>query len=136
VGTSLEYETVYNLAKSITWKFGYIRGGAPPCEYNRNTLLWCFHSTKTFNSYVKEKANHYMFSVYVTENIFPFNVIKICKLPLLIGIPAHASETLSLQNHVVYPCGIIKTGEGWRISMGINDYKIAFLDITEKDFLW
>ena len=135
-GTLLVFDCIFDMAKSIKWNFGYIRGGAPPCEYTKDSLLWCFHSTKTFNSYVKEKAIHYMFSVYVTENIFPFNVIKICKLPLLIGIPAHASKRLSLQHHVVYPCGIIKFGEGWRISMGINDYKIAFLDVTEEDFLW
>jgi hypothetical protein len=135
-GTKLEYDILYNLAKTITWNYGYIRGGAPPCEYTKNSLLWCFHSTKIFDSHVKSKAIHYMFGVYVTENKFPFDLIKFCRLPLLIGIASHASETLSLQHHVVYPCGVIKTKQGWRISMGINDYKIAFLDITEKDFLW
>jgi predicted GH43/DUF377 family glycosyl hydrolase len=78
----------------------------------------------------------YMFGVYVTDNTHPFILRKFCRLPLLIGIPAHASTTLSLQNRVVYPCGLVKRGEGWKISMGVNDYEIAFLDVTEKDFLW
>jgi predicted GH43/DUF377 family glycosyl hydrolase len=131
--TKLEFVRVllpYN--SRVSWKYNYIRGGCPPAEYDSESLLWCFHSAiKTEYSTPK-----YLIGVYVTENKSPFYPLKICRLPLLMGIPAHASTTLSLQNNVVYPCGLVKFGEGWRISMGVNDYEIAFLDVTEKDFLW
>jgi len=89
-----------------------------------------------YGTHAKKMSNHYMFSVYVTKDTFPFDLVKMCKLPLLIGIPSHVCPTLSLQHNVVYPCGMINIPGGWRISMGINDYEIAFLDITENDFLW
>jgi len=129
---SLDMIVIHGREEKITWKFGYVRGGCPPAEYDSDSLLWCFHST------MKNDAGQleYMFGVYVTDNTYPFNLRKFCKLPLLIGIASHASTALSLQHRVVYPCGLVKRGEGWRISMGVNDYEIAFLDVTENDFLW
>jgi predicted GH43/DUF377 family glycosyl hydrolase len=135
-GNRLAIKNVFQLSYSIKWPFGYVRGSAPPAQYNSGSLLWVFHSTMIFNTHAKLNSIHYMFGVYVTENKFPFNLIKVCKLPLLIGIPSHGSTTLSLQHNVVYPCGIIETDSGWRISMGVNDYEIACLDVTERDFLW
>jgi predicted GH43/DUF377 family glycosyl hydrolase len=133
----LEMKVVHQVPFSITWNYGYIRGGASPVEYDEDSLLWCFHSTIPSKLFVNNKGKPiYIFSVYVTRNTYPFAVIKQCKLPLLMGITAHASRTLSLQHDVVYPCGIVKFGEGWRISMGVNDHQIAFLDVTESDFLW
>jgi len=128
----LTIKDVYVNNFGFKWSYGYIRGGCPPAEYNSQSMLWCFHSTIQN----ERKQNVYMFSVYVTENKYPFKLIKLCRLPLLIGIPSHASATLSLQNNVVYPCGIVKRDNSWRISMGVNDYEIAFLDVTESDFLW
>jgi predicted GH43/DUF377 family glycosyl hydrolase len=135
-GTSLKIDNVHVYKERISWPFSHIRGGTPPVEYDNDKLLWCFHSTMQFDTHAKQSQIHYMFSVYVTENTFPFKFIKMCKLPLLIGIPSHASTTLSLQNNVVFPCGMVEIDGGWRISMGINDYEIAFLDITEEDLLW
>lgn len=133
-GKRLVYSVLHDQGSEckIRWNYGYVRGGAPPAEYDSSSLLWCFHSTVPSDT-GKPK---YMFGVYVTENVYPFKFKKMCRLPLLIGIPSHASTTLSLQNNVVYPCGLVKRGEGWRISMGVNDYDVAFLDVTESDFLW
>jgi predicted GH43/DUF377 family glycosyl hydrolase len=55
---------------------------------------------------------------------------------LLLGIPAEASTNRLIQDCVVFPCGAVETETGWKISMGINDVEIAFLDVEEKYFLW
>jgi predicted GH43/DUF377 family glycosyl hydrolase len=135
-GDSLEISNVLPLNKKLYWPYGHIRGGTPATKYDDNSLLWCFHSVLYFDTHSRKMSSHYMFSVYVTTNTFPFDLIKICNLPLLIGIPSHFTKTLYLQHNVVFPCGLIKTDNGWRISMGVNDYEIAFLDVTENDFFW
>jgi len=117
------------------WNYGSIRGGAPPVKYDSNSLIWFFHSHKSYVTHVGKK-NVYMIGAYVSANTYPFPIIKYCKLPLLLGIPAEASTNRLIQDCVVFPCGAVETETGWKISMGINDVEIAFLDVEEKHFLW
>lgn len=124
-------------SKSVgkNWPYGAVRGGAPPCIYDNDHLIWFFHSQKAFESHVGYRI-HYMIGAYVSKNTYPYDIVKISRLPLLIGIPAPASKTISYQHCVVFPCGAIKTDSGWKISMGVNDYETALLDVTEDHFLW
>ena len=122
-------------SKSANWNYGFIRGGTPPCEYDENHLIWFFHSQTNYTSHVGTRRT-YMIGAYVSKNTYPFDIVKISQLPLLIGIPAPASRTLSLAHCVVFPCGAIKTEPGWKISMGVHDYNTGFLDVTEEHFLW
>lgn len=117
------------------WNYGNIRGGTPPCEYDENHFIWFFHCQKQFNTTIGLKKV-YMIGAYVSKNSYPFDVVKISQLPLLIGIPAPTSRIVSYQDFVVYPCGAIKTKTGWTISMGIHDYNNGLLNVTENDFLW
>jgi predicted GH43/DUF377 family glycosyl hydrolase len=117
------------------WNYGNIRGGAPPVIYDSNFLIWFFHSQKKYETHIGSKTV-YMMGAYVSQNTYPFTIVKYCKLPLLIGIASEASTTRSLQDYVVFPCGAVKTVRGWKVSMGVNDVDIAFLDVEEKHFLW
>lgn len=117
------------------WDYGDIRGGCPPVIYDTDHLIWFFHSQKKYNTILGEKSV-YTIGAYLSENKYPFEFKKITSAPILSGIPSEISETLSLQDYVVFPCGCIKTDTGWKLSMGINDYEIAFLDITQKHLFW
>jgi predicted GH43/DUF377 family glycosyl hydrolase len=125
----------HTLISSPSWAYGNIRGGCPPVKYDDNHLIWFFHSQKVYETHVGLK-NVYMIGAYISKNTYPFEFKNIITSPILIGIPHEISETLSLQDCVVFPCGCVNTKDGWRISMGINDQEIAFIDITEKHLFW
>jgi len=136
-GTSLEIVS-YKRTKYITdehWYYGNIRGGTPPVVYDKDHLIWFFHAQKEFETHVGLKRV-YMIGAYVSKNIFPFDVVKVSTSPLLIGISSMANPRLSLQDYVVFPCGAIKIDNGWKLSMGVNDYETAFLDVYEHNFIW
>jgi len=134
---SLEMKPIFYTSPEtqFVWNYGAIRGGSPPVDYNEYSLIWFFHSQKSFETHIGLKRV-YMIGVYVSENVFPFTIQKYSQLPLLIGIPAEASSIRSLQDCVVFPCGAVKTESGWKISMGVNDHETAFLDVNESHFLW
>jgi predicted GH43/DUF377 family glycosyl hydrolase len=136
-GTSLECKNVFRQNYSVKWPYSGIRGGCPPVEYDETSLIWFFHSVKKMTTTVGNDKNVYMIGGYITKNKFPFQVLKITPLPVLMGIPSHASETLYLQDNVVYPCGAISIdSQTFLISMGINDYKIAHLKVTKSMLIW
>jgi predicted GH43/DUF377 family glycosyl hydrolase len=128
------------IAKSITdnygllWMYGDVRGGAPPCIYDDNHLIWFFHSAKIYKNRPHERI--YSIGAYVTTNRYPFRAVKITRIPLLIGIPGVVNASLKYSDNVVFPCGSVKTNTGWKISMGVHDAKIGLLDVCESDFIW
>jgi predicted GH43/DUF377 family glycosyl hydrolase len=136
-GTGLKLIQTKTLAHNLEWKHGYIRGGCPPVDYEEDKYIWFFHSVKMIPTYVSEYSRVYMIGAYVTENKYPYKSIKITLLPILIGWPSKAVSKLILQDNVVFPCGAIKKSDNvYIICMGINDYKIAHLEVNVSDFLW
>jgi predicted GH43/DUF377 family glycosyl hydrolase len=132
-GTSLECKRVFKDNYSVTWPYGGIRGGCPPIEYDDSSLIWFFHSVKKINTSIGNDKNVYMIGGYLTTKTYPFQVLKITPLPILVGVPSHFSENLYLQDNVVYPCGAISLdSQTFLISMGINDYRIAHLKVTKN----
>jgi len=121
IGKSLELVAIDNPLKSIKCNYGIVRGGCPPISYDETKFVWFFHTV--YNS-------KYTIGAYLTEGFF--NPISISDKPLLIG---DTNEKLKLTNdgkdNVIFPCSAIKTMFGWRISLGVNDCKIAFLDIDK-----
>jgi predicted GH43/DUF377 family glycosyl hydrolase len=136
-GTSLNIVN-YKKTSAITgeyWYYGNVRGGTPPVRYDNDHLIWFFHSQVEFESHIGKKRT-YMIGAYVSKATFPFEVVKVSLSPLLIGIASHCSADRSLQDYVVFPCGAINTQGGWKLSMGVNDYETAFLDVCENNFIW
>ena len=134
-GGKLEVVALYGLNIGPYWDYGNIRGGAPPVEYDNDNLIWFFHCQTIMPSHLGDKRV-YMIGAYLTSNKFPFKYKRIVHSPILVGIPSEISETRSLQDCVVFPCGAVKTQTGWRVSMGVNDYEIGFIDITERNLFW
>lgn len=136
-GTKLQQINVFNENYNVTWPYGDIRGGCPPVEYDDGILIWFFHSVKRMNTHIGNNSNVYLIGAYLTENTYPFAVQQVLTHPVLMGIPSHVSENLYLQDNVVYPCGAISLdSQTFLISMGINDYKIAHLEVTKDALRW
>jgi predicted GH43/DUF377 family glycosyl hydrolase len=119
---------------NLKWEYGDVRGGAPPCVYDSNHLIWFFHSANVFKSRPFERI--YTMGAYLTTNIYPFRPVKITRIPLLAGIPGPINEYLKYSNNVIFPCGAVKTNAGWKVSMGVHDANIGLLDVCESDFIW
>jgi predicted GH43/DUF377 family glycosyl hydrolase len=136
-GIYLECINIFKDNSSVTWPYGSVRGGCPPIEYDDNSLIWFFHSVKKMTTTVGADKNVYIIGGYLTKKVYPFVVIKMLTHPVLVGVPSYASETLYLQDNVVYPCGAIALdSQTFLISMGINDYKIAHLRVTKTMLRW
>ena len=125
------------LQHQVDWAHGYVRGGCPPIEYEHDKYIWFFHSVKMMPTYVGDNSRVYMIGAYVTENVYPYKCIKITSLPILLGWPSHAVDKLLLQDNVVFPCGAIRKSQStYIICMGINDYKIAYLEVDNSKLNW
>lgn len=135
--TSLALVRTISLVDSITWKHGSIRGGCPPVPYTSDKLIWFFHSTKTMPTHVHPHSRVYGIGAYITSNTYPYDIVKITTLPILIGWPSHAVSKIIIQDNVVYPCGAIqKEDDTYVVCMGINDYRIAYLTVKVSDLIW
>ena len=133
----LEYSDV-NISDEITsWDYGAVRGGAPPCEYDKDTLIWFFHSQSTYPSYFRQNnVNVYMAGYYLTTNVFPYKVVAISKIPLIVGIPSNYVKDMFFADCVAFAMGCVKISSGWRLSVHLNDCEIGILDVSESDFIW
>jgi predicted GH43/DUF377 family glycosyl hydrolase len=136
-GTSLETIDVVSEGYNTTWPYGDIRGGCPPIEYDDETLIWFFHSLKRMNTTIGNDSGVYFIGAYLTTKSYPFQIVNIITHPVLMGVPSFVSETLYLQDNVVYPCGAITLdSQTFLISMGINDYRIAHLRVKKNMLIW
>jgi predicted GH43/DUF377 family glycosyl hydrolase len=134
-GKSLNCIGIFKDNYSVKWPFGDVRGGCPPINYDNGKLIWFFHSVKKINTHIGDDSKVYMIGAYLTTSTYPFKVTDISTHPVLVGIPSHISPNVLLQDNVVYPCGAIALdSQTFLISMGINDYKIAHLEV-KKDML-
>ena len=121
----------------LGWSYGYVRGGCPPVPYKDDKYIWFFHSAMTIPTYISEKSRVYMIGAYITEDTYPYKTTEITALPVLIGWPSHAIKTLIIQDNVVFPCGAVqKDSDTYVICMGVNDYKIAYIEVKISDLIW
>lgn len=101
---------------------GTIRGGCPPVKYDDEHMIWFFHVSKD---------GIYSIGAYITRGFSP--VVHVIQSPILKGHPQPKYQSgLITKDNVVYPCGAVATDSGWTISMGVNDYKIGFLDVPRS----
>ena len=54
--------------------------------------------------------------------------------PILVGKSTNIkfNQYMNIKDYVVYPCGAIETENGWKVSMGINDYCIGLIDVPRS----
>jgi predicted GH43/DUF377 family glycosyl hydrolase len=108
------------------WKWGHMRGGSPPIRVGDEYICF-FHSSTKWT----EKKRQYHMGAYVFEAKPPFKMKRMTRKPLLSGSQKDPwIEGLPL---VVFPCGSILDGKKYVVSMGINDYTSAWIEIPVKD---
>jgi len=119
-GSKLALHPIHSLGPHTNSKVGNIRGGAPPVQYDKEHLLWFFHTAR---------SHVYKMGAYVTKGYDL--VVCVIDIPIIEGVPwkgERPSGTL-IKDNIVYPCGAITTPTGWDVCMGICDYKLAILHV-------
>jgi len=135
--THLAIEKYDRLNYVAMWRYGDIRGGCPPIEYDTHTLIWFFHSSKeVLSSLPIRNSKTYFIGAYITTKVYPFEIKQITTFPIFFGTPSPIRKGLTYQSNVVFPCGAINDNTDFVISMGINDYCIGHLKVFRKDIIW
>jgi predicted GH43/DUF377 family glycosyl hydrolase len=135
--TKLSVEKYDKLNYNVLWNYGSVRGGCPPIEYDENTLIWFFHSSKAFYSSIQTLNNKiYFIGAYLTSKTYPFEIKEVTQYPIFFGFPSSISVEKSYQTNVVFPCGAIYEEGRFIISMGVNDHYIGHLQFDKSNIIW
>lgn len=110
------------------WPWGDIRGGASPL-FTGSEFVHLFHSSVATDG----GAPHYMrycTGYYLMDYVEPFPIKSIIVRPIAKGSEAdgHKEDPRFKEGwkpYVVFPCGLVGTPKTWRMSMGVNDWKIV-----------
>lgn len=110
------------------WSHGQMRGGSNPIRIGDEYLCF-FHSSTQWT----EKKRRYHMGAYTFEAKPPFRITRMTKKPILSGSREDPwQEGLPL---VVFPCGAILERNNCVVSMGINDYTSAWIEIPVKEIV-
>jgi hypothetical protein len=118
------------MTEPATWPYGEIRGGTSPLPY-KGKLLRFFHSR------IWDRENgkpwRYHIGALVMEPNPPFNTIAVSKKPILSGDESGDPMIWHWKNNVCIIYGAVENGQGWTLSLGINDAHCALLEVKESD---
>lgn len=112
------------------WGYGVIRGGTPPRVYGKDSLITFFHS------YVGEKGKEermYYMGALVFDRKPPFTPRMISREPMLSADDSILNRGPFPERKVVFPSGAVEAGEGYLVSLGVNDCDSAFIRVTMED---
>lgn len=110
------------------WDHGIIRGGTPPIAYGKNSLITFFHS------YVGEKDERtYHMGALVFDRMPPFTPRMISREAMLSVDDRILNRGPFRARKVVFPSGAVATGDGFLISLGVNDCDSGFIRVTDED---
>lgn len=108
------------------WEFGHKRGGTPPVRIGDEYLCF-FHSSTMWT----EKKRRYHMGAYTFQAKPPFRVTRTTIHPILSGSKNDPwREGLPL---VVFPCGAILKNNKWVVTMGVNDFCTAWIEIPHRE---
>lgn len=108
------------------WQWGNIRGGSNPVRIGDEYLLF-YHSSTAWTP-IKRR---YHMGALCFEAKPPFKITRMTKKPLLSGSQDDPwTEGLPL---VVFPCGAIYSRGKWVVTLGVNDYCTAMMEIPHGD---
>lgn len=110
----------------VRWPYGQIRGGAI-LPYFKGQLLRFFHS------HDGKRPDRYYIGAMIMEAAPPFKVLQVSKEPILYGSPWEKENVFHWKSNVVYPGGAIKNGDGYLVSIGVNDSRCCLVKVSEQD---
>jgi predicted GH43/DUF377 family glycosyl hydrolase len=114
------------------WKWGTLRGSTPWIPFRDGTMLCVFHSSTAFRSR-KETGRCYFAGVMEAEAVRPWRVINMGAVPVWsalklgkdLGLPRGPNPLL----HCLFPSGITRDGDSFRVWCGLNDKACAVLNL-------
>ncbi len=110
-------------------RYGLLRGGAPPVEDNDE--YWCLAHV------VGYEPEGYRYRPAVFRFRADGVVTARPREPLGLPNPYRCRRRLPRLNpyvgEVVYPCGMVRAGQGWSVSYGINDERCALAVLTLEE---
>jgi len=117
------------------WQYGHIRGGSNPILVGNEYVAFFHSSTPWIDVSIadpkKQLRRRYHMGAYAFEAKPPFRITRITKEPLLSGSQEDPWQPgLPL---VVFPCGALLKPQFWLVTMGINDYCTAWVEIPVGD---
>lgn len=111
------------------WAFGDIRGGSSPVPFGDGKWLRFFHS----RIWEKGQPWRYHMGALVMQDHPPFKVLAVSKRPILSGDESGDPMIHHWKQDIVFPLGAVPDGDGWLVSLGINDSQCAVIELNEKD---
>jgi len=117
------------------WKWGEVKGGVM-AGFHKGKLLRFFHST--LDNEASPDRRRYYIGAALMEPKPPFETIALSSEPI-----ARGSETCDLTQaelgtcthykpQVIFPGGVVRQGDNWLLSVGLNDAESAILKLDEK----
>lgn len=112
----------------ITWPYGEIRGGTSPVQIG--DMFFTFHHSSLP---WKGRYRRYYAGALGFDVTPPYKPRLITSEPLLIG---SQNDTWAQRKPlVVFPCGALYLKDRWLVSMGVNDLKSAWLELSHESLL-
>ena len=107
-------ERTYRTDWDCKWTGGPLRGGASPVLHDGKWFHF-FHGCT-----VQENGRRlYNMGLVTFENSPPFRILEYTPEPLDVADPN--AEPKAEKSDVIFPCGAVRYGDGWAVSMGVND---------------
>jgi predicted GH43/DUF377 family glycosyl hydrolase len=112
----------------LHWRYGDMRGGAPPV-WHRGRWYCFFHSSRVEGNSVKV----YYAGCYVLDR--DWNLLTIGSEPILAGSAGVASKPCWTDAGVsaVFPCGAVHRGTDWLLSYGYLDEELRIATIADVE---
>lgn len=104
-------------SEAPTWKYGDIRGGTSPLPYNGKWMRF-FHSRAHYSD---SRQFRYHTGALLMEPTPPFKILKVSKTPILSGHEWRNDAAHHHKLNVAIPYGALPDGDGFLVSVGIND---------------
>lgn len=118
--------------KSPSWEHGEIRGGTQPLNFLGGTRwLRFFHSLHKHGNNRSDWT--YSIGALVMQKEHPFQIERISKFPVFSGDERFVAHCSHWKQGCALPYGAIPDGDGWIISIGVNDCMCGLLKVSEKD---
>lgn len=109
--------------------FGTPRGGTGPLPYKGEWIRFC-HALQ-----INDRSDQYWtyhLAAILMEPQPPFAITKISSHPIMTGTEQYFHGNPRWKPRVLIPYGAVRYGDGWRVSVGVNDSACGMVDIKEQ----
>lgn len=110
--------------------FGVYRGGTQTFHYKGKRLRFC-HVVQ--NNPKAKLYWGYSLAAYLFDVDPPFRIVAVSQQPILTGNEAYEPNCPHWKPRVCIPYGAIADGDGWKVSVGLNDCQCAIVTVRPED---